>query len=483
MKIIKMALLWLVASTAALGQTLPVNNLTVSGTSQFSGLATFTGGLTATGQITNADLATQAANTILANVGSTTASPTAFAMPSCSTSSSALTYTTNTGVTCNTSINAATLGGATFASPGPIGSTAASTGAFTTLSASSTVSGTGFTNYFASPPALGGTTPNSGAFTTLSATGTSTLAGVTATSMTNSGLTANSFVYSGTGGLMSSTAAPTNGQLLIGSTGVAPVKATLTGTTNQVNVANGAGSITLSLPQSIDSGSSPTFSGVTLSGLTANSFVYSGAGGALTATTAPTNGQILIGSTGAAPVKATITGTTNRVTVTNGAGTITLSGPQDLATTSSPTFSNLTLTNNITSYSGTTTAGNGIPVIVLAVHQTAQQANYSTTYAVPTGQGGMYRVGISYIETQAATTSSTLPQGSYTWTDSDSGTSVTATGGLTSGSNTVGATGQNTTMMYAKSGTNITLGTTGYASTGATPMQYSIRMQLEYLGP
>lgn len=41
-----------------------------------------------------------------------------------------------------------------------IGNSTPSTGAFTTLSASSTVSGTGFSNYLASPPAIGGTTPN-----------------------------------------------------------------------------------------------------------------------------------------------------------------------------------------------------------------------------------------------------------------------------------------------------------------------------------
>ena len=49
----------------------------------------------------------------------------------------------------------------------PIGATTASTGAFTTLSASSTVSGTGFSTYLASPPAIGGTTAAAGTFTTL----------------------------------------------------------------------------------------------------------------------------------------------------------------------------------------------------------------------------------------------------------------------------------------------------------------------------
>lgn len=56
---------------------------------------------------------------------------------------------------------------------------------------------------------------------------------------------------------------------------------------------------------------------------------------------AAANGALLIGN-GSGMVLATITGTANRVTVTNGAGTITLSGPQDLATGSSPTFATIT---------------------------------------------------------------------------------------------------------------------------------------------
>lgn len=95
-----------------------------------------------------------------------------------------------------------------------------------------------------------------------------------------------------------------------------------------------AGVVTLSGPQDINTTSSPTFVGATLSGLTANAAVYSGVGGAITSTAAPTNGQVLIGSTGAAPALGTLTGTANRVTVTNSAGGITLTSPQDIATTS-----------------------------------------------------------------------------------------------------------------------------------------------------
>ena len=53
---------------------------------------------------------------------------------------------------------------------GSVGATTPSTGAFTTLSASSTVSGTGFSTYLASPPAIGGTAAAAGTFTTLTAT-------------------------------------------------------------------------------------------------------------------------------------------------------------------------------------------------------------------------------------------------------------------------------------------------------------------------
>ena len=55
---------------------------------------------------------------------------------------------------------------------GTVGATTPSTGAFTTLSASSTVSGTGFSTYLASPPAIGGTAAAAGDFTTLAASST-----------------------------------------------------------------------------------------------------------------------------------------------------------------------------------------------------------------------------------------------------------------------------------------------------------------------
>jgi hypothetical protein len=78
----------------------------------------------------------------------------------------------NTGAFTN--LSAATLSGAGFnsliaAPPVGVGSVTPNGGAFTSLSASGTVSGAGFANYLLSPPAIGNAAPNTGAFTTLSA--------------------------------------------------------------------------------------------------------------------------------------------------------------------------------------------------------------------------------------------------------------------------------------------------------------------------
>ena len=65
------------------------------------------------------------------------------------TSSTKISFVPSTGILTST--------GFAGALNGTVGATTASTGAFTTLSASSTVSGTGFSTYLASPPAIGGT--------------------------------------------------------------------------------------------------------------------------------------------------------------------------------------------------------------------------------------------------------------------------------------------------------------------------------------
>lgn len=90
----------------------------------------------------------------------------------------------------------------------------------------------------------------------------------------------------------------TDGQLLIGNTtGNTLAKATLTGTTNQVTVTNGHGTITLATPQSIDSTASPTFAGATLTGVTASrALSTNGSSVIAAATTTLTELNLLSGS-------------------------------------------------------------------------------------------------------------------------------------------------------------------------------------------
>lgn len=88
--------------------------------------------------------------------------------------------------------------------------------------------------------------------------------------------------------------------------------------------------------------------GTGLSAWTATSLCYASAAGVLGSLGAATDGQIPIGSTGAAPVLAAITGTANQVVVTNAAGSITLSTPQSIAVASTPTFAGLTLSGDLT---------------------------------------------------------------------------------------------------------------------------------------
>jgi hypothetical protein len=105
----------------------------------------------------------------------------------------------------------------------PIGATTASTGAFTTLSASSTVSGAGFSTYLASPPAIGGTAAAAGTFTALTATGTTTLA----TSLTG--------LLKATSGVVSSATAGTDYVAVGGALGT-PSSGTVTNLTGTASI-------------------------------------------------------------------------------------------------------------------------------------------------------------------------------------------------------------------------------------------------------
>jgi len=123
--------------------------------------------------------------------------------------------------------------------------------------------------------------------------------------------------------------------------------ASITGTANQVLVDGTSGTpqtgaVILTLPQNIATTSTPTFGGLTLTNTSANQILYStslnqvqgitsansatlvtNSTGVPSLTSSLTNGQVLIGSTGATPTPATITAGTN-ISITNGAASITV---------------------------------------------------------------------------------------------------------------------------------------------------------------
>jgi hypothetical protein len=101
-------------SIAAFGATLnPIQLLNPAGSSSGQAIVS-TGASTAPawGGVGVNGIASIAANTVLANATGSAASPTAFAMPSCSATGNALNWTTSTGFTCQTGL--ATLASPTF---------------------------------------------------------------------------------------------------------------------------------------------------------------------------------------------------------------------------------------------------------------------------------------------------------------------------------------------------------------------------------
>lgn len=264
--------------------------------------------------------------------------------------------------------------------------------------------------------------------------------------------------------MIAPTVAMTNGQLAIGSTGASPVNATITGTSNQISVATGAGSITLSTPQSIGTASSVTFANVTDSALTANAFIYPGTAGILTPTTAAINGELLIGATGLAPVKANITGTADQVTVTNGSGSITLSTPQSINTTSSPTFA------QVSTPISTVKGANASTGVIRAVTATVSGLSGATGVATNLIPAGSLVLGV----VARVTTLITSGDGSTSFTIGDGttadlwGTGIVFTAGTTT-TGTNFKSGKNP--LTYPSATSITLtATAGTFSAGAVEL-------------
>lgn len=125
-----------------------------------------------------------------------------------------------------------------------------------------------------------------------------------------------------------------------------------------------------------------------MAALTAKTMVYSNASGVIVATAAPTDGQLLIGSTGAVPALATLTGTTDQVVITPGAASITLSLPQSINTTSSPTFATLTTTTTLATTFDTNVAAAGVTLVGTTLSADGTNADIDVTIT-PKGTGAV----------------------------------------------------------------------------------------------
>ena len=149
---------------------------------------------------------------------------------------------------------------------------------------------------------------------------------------------------------------------------------------------------------------------------------------------------------------------------------------------------------NIDATTAQVLVGSGDSAFVAQADAFAQGANISSTllYTVPANNGGRYRVSAYCEVTRQATTTATLAVANVVLTTADGGASQTvqcsANAGLAanpavganSGQATSGPSG--TVVISAAGGTTINFTTTGYATSGATSMQYAMHIKLEYIG-
>ena len=232
------------------------------------------------------------------------------------------------------------------------------------------------------PQLTGDVTTVAGAVATTLATVTVAKGGTGLTTGTSGGVLG----FTGTGTLASSVLLTANALVLGAGAGATPTVVGSLGTTTTLLHGNASGAPTFAavsltadvsgtLPVAngglgITSGTSGGVPGFTASGtiassaaLTANGIVIGGGAGATPSSTAAlTNGQLAIGSTGLAPVPATLTGTANQLTVTNAAGSITLSTPQNTHTAATPQFAGLGL--------GVASNATGLAIAPAALSQT-----------------------------------------------------------------------------------------------------------------
>jgi hypothetical protein len=147
------------------------------------------------------------------------------------------------------------------------------------------------------------------------------------------------------------------------------------------------------------------------------------------------------------------------------------------AWSSSLSITNLALTGTVTKVNNITTAGNGATFPVGIANLTAQGADVATTTLIASAAQGLYRVSAWCAVTRAATTNSVLPAVKI---GTSNGTTQTITLAATTSGNALTTLTQGSVVVKASSSSpNITYTSSGFASSGATTMQYELYVSAE----
>jgi hypothetical protein len=301
--------------------------------------------------------------------------------------------------------------------------------------------------------------------------------------------------------ITSSTAALTSGQVaaapvnptdlvnkLYVDTAVGGDVTSITGTTNQVIASSPTGAVTLSLPQDIATGSSPTFSTITLSSTTNHAVLIGQAGSAIHSVLLGA-GQVLVGTTASDPSAATI-GSGQNITVTSSSGAISIgfSGNLPVTNLNSGTSAGSTTFwrgdgtwavpagTGVTSVSGTlnriTSTGGTTPVIDIAATYVGQ-TSITTLGTIGTGTWQGTVISPTYGGTGVNNGSSTLTLGGNLTTSGAFASTFTMTNTTsvtfpTSG--TLATVGGTVSTLTGTANQVLVNGTSGSATSGAVTL-------------
>lgn len=148
-------------------------------------------------------------------------------------------------------------------------------------------------------------------------------------------------------------------------------------------------------------------------------------------------------------------------------------------------YSNLLGTAVSRNYNGVLTAGRGLVAEYLSLDSLLNFANLPFQGPLTLSSiVGLFRVTFYVVVAQVATTSSTLPDIRFSWTDNDNSTLQTSPSfnSATPSANSLTTLYSGSIIVNGLAGSDISFQTgavTPYASAGATPMKYSVHLRIE----